>query len=245
MAEVCGDDRTLAANQRDRTLRYKRRPWTGEGYQPDYPEVLAELREAYNQWWDTVSVQFEDEIPIHIGSDAEKPTCLTSHDWRHPKNPWTDDPFDNGGVLYAVYDQRQIREGVAQIGYHEIYAETTGTYHFELRRWPVEDHRPIQQGIPASETNFHREGIQEKCHNMYEGGVALPIRQAFLEIVPVSGKCGPLESFFTERSEVTEGQTQITFTTEIQSGSYHLTSGFEGDGELLLGAYYVYVSKLR
>ena len=215
----------------------------------DFPEVVAELREEYNQWWETVSNQVEEEIPIHIGADDETPTRLTSHDWRDPENPWTDDPFETGGGINAVFHQGQIREGLDRRGYHEIYAETTGTYRFELRRWPVEEHRSIQEGIAPSEADFHRQGVQKKNFKFYEGGTALPIREAFLEIVPVSGKCGPEESFssdpvFADRTDVAEGQCHIPFTAEIQSGSYHVTSGFEGDHGLCLGAYYVYVSRV-
>jgi arylsulfatase A-like enzyme len=214
-----------------------------------YPDVVAELREAYDRWWDIVSKQFEAEIPIHIGSEAETPTCLTSHDWRTMGNPWTTDPMESGDNASVLYSQGQIRQGVQRIGYHEIYAETSGTYRFELRRWPAEENRSIQSGLPISEANFYRSGVQEQNFIMYEGGVALPIREAFLEVIPVSGKCGPAETFsadpvFSERCDIAEGQAQVAFTVPLQAGSYHLTSGFEGEDGLRLGAYYVYVFRI-
>ena len=45
----------------------------------DHPELVAELRAGYEQWWELVSAQFDRDVPMVIGQDAE-PVRLTTHD---------------------------------------------------------------------------------------------------------------------------------------------------------------------
>jgi len=214
----------------------------------DHPGVVDELRKAYDDWWETVSVQFEEEIPIHIGTDAEKTTCLTGHDWRHPENPWGDTP-SNASISHLVYMQDQIRQGMGGIGYHEIQVTTTGTYRFDLRRWPGEDDRPIRDGIPETEKDFYEDGVQEKHHGHYVGGIPMPFTRAGIRIESVSGSCGPREpvtgeTVHSSSSPVKDSDRFVRFTAELAEGPHHLTCWFEGDDELLRGAYYVYVSRV-
>jgi len=64
----------------------------------DEPEVVAELRTAYDAWFDDVSRTRADNYApprIVIGSPHERPTVLTRQDWRHTKGrPWA--PDSNG-----------------------------------------------------------------------------------------------------------------------------------------------------
>jgi hypothetical protein len=47
----------------------------------DHPEVVSRFRAEYDKWWDLVSRQVDDEVPISIGAPDEPETCLRSHDW--------------------------------------------------------------------------------------------------------------------------------------------------------------------
>jgi hypothetical protein len=76
----------------------------------EHPEVVAELRRAYESWWADVSKRFNEYSRIVLGTDHENPTRLNCHDW-HPGSdyiPWSQsgqsgvagDPWANG--LWAV-----------------------------------------------------------------------------------------------------------------------------------------------
>jgi len=84
------------------------------------PEVVAELRTAYEAWFDDVSHTRPDNYApprIVIGSPHETLTVLTRQDWRHTKGrPWA--PDSNG--------------------HWELEAAATGEYAVHLRFPPTE-----------------------------------------------------------------------------------------------------------
>ncbi|MCF7855813.1 MAG: arylsulfatase, partial [Candidatus Pacebacteria bacterium] len=49
----------------------------------DHPEIVEELRTAYEEWWTIVSQQFDDEIPISIGTPSRTEARLNAHDLRN------------------------------------------------------------------------------------------------------------------------------------------------------------------
>jgi hypothetical protein len=122
-----------------------------------YSLLAGELRDEYERWWEKVSRQFGEEIPISIGSVHEPVARITSHDWR-------------GDAGDCAWHQGQVREGKLCNSYVELLVETDGLYRFELRRWPEEEDRAMTQGIPG------------ELKGWFSGGVALPIRSASLTI---------------------------------------------------------------
>ena len=98
------------------------------------PQVVDKLRKAYEDWWASVSTRFDEYCEIIIGSDKQNPTRLMSHDWHTPKVPW------NQGV---------IRSGMQANSFWAVEIERSGTYQFELRRWPEEVDAPINEAIPG------------------------------------------------------------------------------------------------
>jgi len=122
-----------------------------------YPELVESLRQDYEVWWAKVSRQFEEEIPISIGTDNEKVTRITSHDWR-------------GDLGDCAWNQGDIRAGKICNSYVEILVERDGVYTFELRRWPIEEDRNITEGIPG------------ELKGWFSGGKAIPVRKAMIRI---------------------------------------------------------------
>lgn len=199
-----------------------------------HPEVVARLRSEYESWWDLVSTQVDEEIPISIGAADEPETCLRSHDWRHPDNPHFDDPGqcveDNG---YLVFQQGQIRQGIGKNGYLEVKVEQAGTYRFELRRWPREEDRAIVEGIAPSDDGWRRECVPEDRWVMYSGGTALPFTTATLMVGEESREM-PLGA--SDKAAV--------FELALEKGAVHLVTAFRGANGLERGAYYVYVRQV-
>ena len=67
-----------------------------------HPAVVAELRAAYDDWWDLVSEQLDRDEPIALGGD-DQAVKLSTHDIRNE-------------ACGAVWNQRQVRAGQVTSG---------------------------------------------------------------------------------------------------------------------------------
>jgi hypothetical protein len=113
-----------------------------------HPEVVEKLRAAYEGWWKSLSVVFDDFVYIGIGSEAEPVTRLMSHDWHPPsqrESPWS---------------QGAVRSGLMGNGFWAIEVLRPGKYEFELRRWPREAEGPIEATSAALEISGTGSEIQ-------------------------------------------------------------------------------------
>ena len=95
-------------------------------------DLVEKFRAQYDEWWESISVRFDEYVPIYIGSDHENPATITSHDWHGAQVPW------NHGA---------IRNAAKANGFWAIRIERDGTYRFELRRWPGELDKPINAAV--------------------------------------------------------------------------------------------------
>ena len=119
----------------------------------EYPGVVEELREHYEAWWELVSPRFGEDPPIVLGTENEKESVLTTHDWHGEQHAW---------------NQGHIREGLVCNGYWAIEIAEDGEYAFELRRWPKEEDKPLTAGLPGEIIDW------------YHGGKALSLKTARL-----------------------------------------------------------------
>ena len=172
-----------------------------------HSEVVAELREHYEAWWELVSERFDEECPIVVGTQHEQVACLTTHDWHGEAHAWS---------------QGMIRRGMECNGYWAVDISEAGTYRFELCRWPHEEGRAITEGIPGEQLG------------LYHGGRALDLKTAHIRID---------EQDATQ--EIAPDATGVTFTFDLQAGETRLHTRFSDEtGELAIGAYYVYVTRV-
>ena len=188
----------------------------------EHPDVVAALRKGYERWWDKVSQQFDDTIPIPIGAEEGQSVLLNSHDWRN-------DP------VMCAWNQSQVRAGLECNGYWEIEVAVSGRYRFELRRWPREEDRPIVEGIPGELVSYRdiREG--------YGGGRAISLVSARIQ---VAGQ--------EDVRRIAAGDKGIVFTLDLDAGETRLQTALsdadgaagETDTGASIGAYYVYVERL-
>jgi arylsulfatase A-like enzyme len=179
-----------------------------------HPEVVAELREGYEAWWAIVSEQFDGTIPIPVGHEPGVPALLNAHDWRN-------DP------VACAWNQCLVRAGMACNGYWEVDVRATGTYRFELRRWPRVEDRAIRDGIPGELIRYY------DLRDEYGGGAALPLVQARLEVAgqTLTAPIGPEDK-------------HVTFDVELQAGETRVQSYFYDAAGGELGAYFVYVERV-
>ena len=90
-----------------------------------YPERADSLRAAYDAWWRSLMPSFEGFVRIGIGADEENPIQLNPHDWHveHQRQ--------------SVWNHRQVTNGMMGNGFWAVDVTQSGTYTFELRRWPA------------------------------------------------------------------------------------------------------------
>lgn len=103
----------------------------------NYPEVVQDLRGAYERWWKDISERFEEYTWIVIGSDHENPVKLTSHDI-HGQVGW---------------DHVHVRRNSPCDGFWAVDFIREGLYKISLMRWPREAGIPIWQ-TPESATEM-------------------------------------------------------------------------------------------
>lgn len=122
-----------------------------------HPAVVQKMRAHYEKWWAKIEPRVNEFSPIHIGSDAENPTPLSSDDWQDG----------------LVTDSYQVRAGEPGNGPWHIQVEKDGEYEISLRRWPVETDLAITAASPM---------FQGPENSRYRAGKALPIKKARLRI---------------------------------------------------------------
>ncbi|MBD3185100.1 sulfatase-like hydrolase/transferase [Candidatus Poribacteria bacterium] len=165
----------------------------------DHPDVVEELREHYEKWWDIVSATFDDDCPIVIGSDKEDEARITTHDWHGETCAW---------------NQGMVRQGVECNGYWIVEIAENGDYQFELRRWPKEEDRNMTEGIPG------------EIKDWYTGGNALDLKSARMKIgdqeksKSVDPNARGVKFNFTLKSGVTRMQTYLTDNNDFTVGAY-------------------------
>jgi hypothetical protein len=127
-----------------------------------------------------------------------------------------------------VDQQGQIRRGVLKNGYWLIDVARAGEYEIELRRWPKEADGTVSGTLPDG------------------SGTALPINQAMLFVsghnhLSISQKKSYQFEGLTKR--VTPKDKGVTFTMNLKKGPAALHTWFKGRDELMLSAYYVYMTR--
>ncbi|MDE0198870.1 MAG: arylsulfatase [Caldilineaceae bacterium] len=203
-----------------------------------HPHVVSELRLAYEAWWEKVSHQFGDDIPIAIGGPEARKLRLNTHDWRNED-------------CECAWNQSLVRQGLICNGHWEVEVVEAGSYSFTLRRWPEEEGAAVRAGLEGGEPKAFRdiaiqpvvEGLAEresqggepslKERILWGGGVALPVYRARISIAGEEAS-----------AKVSHDELGANFTLSLPAGPAHLQTWFETEDGDELGAYYVYVVQL-
>ena len=126
------------------------------------PKKVEKFRRAYDTWWDDVSLDFDDFQAIIIGSPAENPVNLTSHDWHsNTQVPW---------------NHKHVRSGLQGNGFWVLDIEHTGIYEITLSRWPLSMKLPINSGMekrPALNGTSVNESLEGKALNILKAKIEI------------------------------------------------------------------------
>ena len=126
------------------------------------PKKVKKFRKAYDTWWDDVSLDFDDFQAIIIGSPAENPVNLTSHDWHsNTQVPW---------------NHKHVRSGLQGNGFWVLDIEHAGIYEITLSRWPLSMKLPINSGMekrPALNGTSVNESLEGKALNILKAKIEI------------------------------------------------------------------------
>jgi arylsulfatase A-like enzyme len=100
----------------------------------EHPEVVKQMRDFLQAWWERVEARVNEPERIIIGSDHENPQMLTACEW------WN----------VFIDQQAQVRRGERKNGVWHLSVAQRGDYEFQLRRWPREAELPLSGPSPAA-----------------------------------------------------------------------------------------------
>ncbi len=141
-----------------------------------YPEVVARLGEAYNDWFKDVSSTRENNFApprIVIGTEHESETVLTRQDWRHTGGqPWAKD--STGFWLLEAQTEREYEiELILVDGDHEGGIATVvcgeGSWQVELTAGKRRGHKAslvIPRGQHSLEVRIERDALVGGPHQV-------------------------------------------------------------------------------
>jgi len=159
----------------------------------EYPDVVRRLRDEYERWWDSISRTFDGGCPIVIGTEHERVSTLTTHDWHGERCAW---------------NQNQIKQGLECNGYWIIQIASDGRYEFELRRWPKEADVPINDAVPGG-----------RAFNFKTARIRIGDQE---EIKPVEQGAKGIKFAFSLKAGVTRLQTFLSDAEGRSIGAYYV-----------------------
>ncbi|MCM2373814.1 arylsulfatase [Aporhodopirellula aestuarii] len=189
----------------------------------EHPEVVTTMREFYEKWWADLEPTFSQTTEIYLGHADHPVVSLTAHDWIQEIYP----PWHQGSIR-AADRKHPDSEKLKHLGHWAVKVIKDGKYQVSLRRWPAESGAAINAALPAGEPV---PGASEAFRET--PGSAIGATHAVLRI----------DNQDLDRKPVGPGAEEVSFVTELKSGSHQLAPIFEiEEGEL--GAYYVVVTSL-
>jgi arylsulfatase A-like enzyme len=99
-----------------------------------HPDVVHRLKDAYDQWWQSLTPVFDDYVRIDLGNPAQNPTPLCCHDWH------TDGPQQH------VWNQEQLQKNPQENGFWAVNVAQAGRYRLTLRLRPEGVEAALPQG---------------------------------------------------------------------------------------------------
>jgi arylsulfatase B len=172
------------------------------------PAIAAELRAAYDAWWQETEPFTQQRAAISLGHDAQPVVTLSSAEWR-----------DN-----SMASVPRLREGVKKRGVWDVEVTRAGRYEIELRRWPAESGLALRDAAPT----WTPRDTATPDHAGYEAGGALPIAAAHVEIGGVRESRAVDGSACAAVFEVSlpAGPTQLQGTFSDDAGRHLCTAYF-------------------
>jgi hypothetical protein len=182
----------------------------------DFPQIVAELNAAYEDWWTDISRRFDEYCPTIIGSEHQAKTMLTCQDW-------------HGEVI--PYNQQHVRAAIDSNGFWDVEFVEAGHYEFTLRRWPEELDLPIGAAVPEPEMDPLKYNASLNFYGLPSG--VIRATKARMKI-----------GSFDDTVPVEADARSVVFRLTFPKGQFRLQTWLTDAAGKSWGAYYVYVERL-
>ena len=177
------------------------------------PDVVNKMRGYYNEWWNSVSEEFNQYPVIIVGSDKQNPVIITCHDEHinDSKIPW---------------NQNFIRSGNHNPfgGTFTVTFEQSGSYQIEISRWPFESDLAINAAVAGREKTLSTGAISK--------GVSKNFIKGTLKI-----------GAWKETKEILPNDKSVTFKGNFTKGKTNLSAWFTNKEEINWGAFYIKITR--
>ena len=185
-----------------------------------HPERVTEMRAFYDEWWAELEPTFARTTELYVGHPNHPIVSLTSHDWiQEAYPPW------NQGQNRNKLPVHPRKKDLKHDGHWAIKVVQAGTYEVEVRRWPVESGKKINEVLPAGE-NVPGADKAFRSHP----GLGIEASAATLRVNGEDLETLPVES----------STESVTFKVRLPAGKHKLSPFFTiPQGEL--GCYYAIV----
>jgi arylsulfatase A-like enzyme len=188
----------------------------------NHPERVKKMRDFYDAWWAELEPTFARTTELYIGHSDHPVVSLTSHDWiQEAYPPW------NQQQNRAKLPVRPNSRGLKHDGHWAIKVVQGGQYQIEVRRWPQESGKKINEVLPAGD---QVPGADKAFRAQAGFGI-----EATAATLRLNGKD-------LQTKEVSDEMESVTFEVKLDKGVHKLSPYFSiPQGEL--GCFYAIVSK--
>lgn len=177
------------------------------------PEIVDELMEEYEQWWEDISGPFDSYARTIIGSEYQEEVKLTAQSWHG---------------YFVPYSQQHLRHAIQANGFWDLEVARAGTYEIELRRWAKEFDKPINAVLPQPALDPQRYDIRWQLYN--------------LQSKPVNAVKARLKvGSFDKTADIKPSRHAIKFDVRLEEGDVNLQTWLTNTEGESWGAYYVYI----
>lgn len=185
-----------------------------------YPGRMAKMRAFYEAWWAELEPSFARTTELHLGHRDHPVVTLTSHDWiQEAYPPWNQAQNRNKQPVHPR--KRDLRHE----GHWAVKVLSQGAYEVEVRRWPAESGKKINEELPPGEDVPGADQAFRARPGLGIGATAATMR--------LNGKD-------SENKPVDDDTESVTFEIELSKGKHQLSPYFTiPQGEL--GCYYAIV----
>ncbi len=154
--------RYLVVNGREELYDIQKDPGQANNILAEFPELGAELRAAYEGWWEKISVDASTYNYIDVGGENARNTTL-----------YADASHMVDGL--PTFNQQLARRGHVAKGFWAINVVEPGTYSIELRRYPRESNLALHASAPEGR-------ILPSGKASFTAGKAINIQRAYIQL---------------------------------------------------------------
>ncbi|MBM3861500.1 MAG: arylsulfatase [Verrucomicrobia bacterium] len=187
----------------------------------EHPDVVATIRQEFESYWTKVTPGDRDRAEFIVGDDRQSETVLSSSDWYLPENP--------------PWNHVHIANGLTASGDWIIRAAGTGTYRFEVRRWPREADAELA-GLPEIHKTVDSWSAKGPKPDLLYGSEMTKFKK--LPVASVRLTVGEK----TQTLAAAAGTKEVSFDIQLATDrSYPVKAELlDPSGKVITGGYYVY-----